>query len=288
MLLSIKKYYSLTKPGVLYGNVLTGVAGFLLASRGNFDFLLFLATIMGMSFVIASACVLNNYLDKDIDSIMERTKKRATANGSVAGKNAVTFSTFLGLLGFLILFFYTNWLVVGIGIVGFIDYVLLYGMLSKRLSVHGTLVGSISGAMPILAGYTAVTGTLDMGAILVFLILFFWQMPEFYSIAIYRRDEYKAAGIPVVSVVKGIHNTKMQIFFYTFAFVTTTILLSLFGYTGYSYLLVMLLLGLYWLWLAVKGFRTADVNKWARQMFRFSLVMLLVFCLMISIDVLLP
>lgn len=284
----IKTYYSLTKPGVLYGNALTAAAGFLLASRGNIDVWLFLALSVGTTLIIASACVLNNYLDQDIDKKMARTKQRALVRGDIPGKNAVIFSIILGVVGLLILTLFTNPLVVAIGVIGFVDYVLLYGMLSKRLSIHGTLVGSISGAAPILAGYCAVTGVLDVGALIVFAILFLWQMPEFYSIAIYRHDEYKAAKIPVMSVVKGMKSTKIQIFLYTIAFVVATILLATFGYASDTYLVVMTALGLYWLWLGAKGFRTSDDDQWARKMFKFSLIVLLVFCGLISVDAWLP
>jgi len=284
----IKMYYSLTKPGVLYGNALTAAAGFLFASRGNVDVPLFLTLSVGITLVIASACVLNNFLDQDIDKKMARTKQRALVRGDIAGKNAVIFSIILGVTGFIILSLFTNSLVVLIGAIGFIDYVLLYGMLSKRLSIHGTLVGSISGAAPILAGYCAVTGTLDVNAIIVFAILFLWQMPEFYSISIYRHDEYKAAKIPVMSVVKGIKNTKIQIFLYTIAFVITTILLTTLGYASNTYLVIMAVLGAYWIWLGGKGFYASDDNRWAKQMFKFSLIMLLVFCGLISIDAWLP
>ena len=255
-----KAYYSLTKPGVLYGNVITGVAGFLLAAGHfkAFSFELFATTIIGMTLVIASACVLNNVLDQDIDRIMERTKKRAIAAGEISGRNAVVFSVILGVLGVVILALWVNWLVVGIGIFGFVVYVWLYGALSKRLSIHGTLVGSISGAMPILAGYCAVSGNIDAAAVLVFLILFFWQFPEFYSIAIYRRKEYQAAHIPVMSVVKGVRSTTVQIYIYTVAFVVSTLLLTLFGYTGFVYFVVMGLAGLYVINLAAKGLTTKD------------------------------
>lgn len=285
-----KKYYSLTKPGVLYGNVITGVAGFLLAS-GHFKMFnlgLFVATIVGMTLVIASACVLNNVLDQDIDRIMERTKKRAVAAGVVPSRHATIFSIVLGVLGTSMLAAWVNWLVVVIGIVGFVVYVWLYGALSKRKSIHGTLVGSVSGAMPILAGYCAVSGRIDAAAVLVFLMLFFWQFPEFYSIAIYRRDEYAAADIPVMSVVKGVKSTRTQIFVYTLAFVVTTALLTAYGYTGLTYLIVMAPLGLYWLWIGWKGFSAHDLNQWARQMFHVSLIVLLVLSLMVAIGPLLP
>lgn len=287
---TFKDYYSLTKPGVLYGNALTAAAGFLLASRGHIDLWLFLMLFIGTTLIIASACVLNNYLDQDIDSRMARTKNRAIVSGKVAGRHAVIFSIVLGVVGFLILLVHTNVLVVIIGAIGFVDYVVLYGMLSKRLSWHGTLVGSISGAMPILAGYVAVTGKIDIGAVIVFAVLFLWQMPEFYSIAVYRRKEYAAAGVPVISVVKGAKQTRTQIFWYTLAFVIATISLTVYGYTGIIYLVIMLAFGLYWLWLGAKGLRVMEweSDAWARRMFRFSLIILLVFCAMIAVGGRLP
>lgn len=285
-----KLYLSLTKPHVMIANAITAAAGFFLASgdRKYFDFWLFVAVFAGSTLVIASACVLNNYLDRDIDSRMERTKTRAMVQGTVSGPGAVAFSIVLVAMGVAVLSLWTNWLVVAIGVGGFIDYVWLYGALSKRRSIHGTLVGSISGAAPILAGYVAVTGRIDTGAILVFLVLFFWQMPEFYSISIYRHNEYKAAGIPVMSVIKGIKNTKIQIFLYTIAFVISALLLTAFGYTGYVYLAVMAITGFYWLGLGYRGLSVKKNDEWARRMFKFSINVLLIFSLMISINTWLP
>lgn len=287
----IKAYYSLTKPRVTYGNLLTTIAGFLLAAgqpHEHFSLMLFIATTVGMGLVIGSACAFNNYFDQDIDRIMSRTKTRAIVAGKIPGKNALTFAAVIGAIGFLILTFFTNFLTFVVAFLGFIIYIVFYGMLSKRLSIHGTLVGSVSGAMPILAGYVAVTNTVDVGAILLFLILFFWQMPEFYSIAIYRRREYAAAKIPVMTVVKGVHTTKIQILIYTIAFSLCTLALGLFGYTGYIYLLVMTLLCTRWLWLGMQGFTAHDTNAWAKKMFKFSLVVLVVFSLLISVEVWLP
>lgn len=288
MLASIKRYYSLTKPGVLYGNALTVAAGYFLAARGVIDVELFLAVFIGSSFIIASACVINNYLDQDIDAIMDRTKKRALVSGDIKGYRAVNFSIVLGVAGLAILSLWTNSLVVILGIIGFLTYVVFYGMLSKRLSPHGTLVGSISGAIPILAGYCAVTGVIDLGAVLVFIILFAWQFPEFYSIAIYRFKEYKAAGIPLLPIVKGLRRTKIEIFIYTLIFVIASLLLTAFGYTGYIYLVIMAGFGLYWLWLAVKGFSASDNDRWARQMFGFSMIIILGLCVMLAVGPVLP
>ncbi len=180
-------YYQLTKPGVLYGNVLTAVAGYFLAAAGDVHWGVFVAMLVGMTLVVASACVINNYLDQDIDRVMARTKKRPSVTGIVPGSHILTYGISLGAVGLAVLVMWTNWLVVWIGIIGFVTYVWLYGALSKRRSIHGTLVGSISGAMPIAGGYAAVNGVIDPGLVIVFLVLFFWQFPEFYSIGIYRR-----------------------------------------------------------------------------------------------------
>lgn len=285
---TFKEYYSLTKPGVLYGNAITAVAGYLLASRWHIAWLDFIALTIGSTFVIASACVINNVLDVDIDSKMARTKTRVIVAGKVKPLHAVILSIVLGVVGIAVLIVWTNWLVVVAGLIGFVTYVVLYGMLSKRLSIHGTLVGSISGAIPVLAGYLAARGHVDMGAVLVFAALFFWQMPEFYSIAIYRRNEYKAAGVPVISVVKGKQATRRQILLYTIAFVVATLLLTVYGYAGVTYFVVMALLGGRWLWIAVKGFSAKDIDMWARQMFKFSLIILLAYSTMISLTPILP
>lgn len=284
----INEFYQLTKPGVLYGNVLTAAAGFFLAAAGSVDWWLFAAMLVGMTLVIASACVINNYLDRDIDSVMERTKKRPSVTGSVRPRVIVWFGVILGTLGFVALLAWTNWLVVVIGAIGWIVYVWLYGALSKRRSIHGTLVGSISGAMPIAGGYAAVSGRIDIGFALAFLIMFFWQFPEFYSIAIYRRKEYAAAGVPVMTVVEGNRSTILQIFIYTTLYVISTLSLTLYDYTGWVYFVIMASLGGYWIYLAYQGIGNKRPEAWARKMFRMSMWTILALCLMLSVGPLLP
>jgi protoheme IX farnesyltransferase len=283
----VKAYYSLTKPGVLYGNVITAVAGFLFAAKGHISWILFISAISGIALVIASACVINNYFDQDIDKIMVRTKKRAIVAGLVPAKKAAIFGIVLGIIGLLILATHTSWLVVALALLGFFDYVFLYGMWSKRKSMHGTLVGSVSGAVPILVGYCAAAHTFDLGAFLVFAVLFVWQMPEFYSIAIYRQKEYKAAGVPVITVVKGIGYTKRQVLAYTIAFVIFSLLLACAG-AGLVYFIALLLIDIYWIWLGVKGLHARDNDEWARKMFHFSLNALMVFSILISLNAWLP
>ena len=279
-----RQYYQLTKPGIIYGNAITAAAGFLLASRGNFNPLLFLAMILGISFVIGSGCVFNNYIDRDIDEKMDRTKNRALAKGTIATFPAIIYGSVLGIIGLLILGIFTNLLTDGIGVFGFVFYVILYGI-SKRRSVYGTLVGSFSGAVPPVAGYCAVTNRFDMGALLLFIILVLWQMPHFYSIAIFRLSDYKKASIPVLPAVNGIPITKIHMLFYIAAFIIASSMLTFFGYTGYVYLAVVILAGLVWLGLCIQVFKAENDFKWARKMFRFSLIVITATSVAMSINV---
>jgi len=219
---------------------------------------------------------------------MERTKKRPSVTGVITGSHMVTYGVALLVLGVGVLYLWTNLLVVIIGIAGFVTYVWLYGALSKRRSIHGTLVGSISGAMPIAGGYAAASGQVDTGLVIAFLILFFWQFPEFYSIAIYRRKEYAAADVPVMSAVKGVRSTIIQIYIYTVLYVLSTLLLTIFGYTGIVYLVVMAVAGGYWVWLAGKGLTAKEPEAWARRMFRIAMYTILLLCIMLAIGPVLP
>lgn len=279
---TIKTYYALTKPGIIYSNVLAAVAGFLLASRGDIHFETLLGTIFGVAFVIAAACVFNNYLDRSIDKNMARTKNRALVTGRVSGLSALIYASVLTVLGFGILALTTNVLTVSIGIAAIIFYVVLYGV-SKRWSVHGTVVGSISGALPPVAGYTAVTNNLDTAALLLGLIWVFWQMPHFYAIAMYRRKDYADAGIPVLPVKKGMAAAKRQIILYVIAFTFASLLMTTVGYTGWTYFIVIGIVSLGWVRLGFTGLSKGDDSKWARKMFFYSLVVMLVLCLMLSV-----
>lgn len=286
----IGSYYQLIKPRVMYGNLITTIAGFLFAANSRIDWVLFIATTVGTALVISSACVINNYLDQDIDALMDRTKSRPLIAGEVSGQGAVIFGAALGIVGLGILIMFTNWLVVAVGVFGWVVYVWLYGALGKRKSVHGTLVGSLSGAAPILAGYVAVTNSLDWTGLLLFAVLFFWQMPEFYAISIYRRREYAKAGIPVSSVIRGVKPTIDQIFVYTVITVACSLLLAFSPLASLTYLCVMLIFGMRWLQIAVEGLVIPSIDRetWSRRMFGFSLVVLVVFSVIISVNPYIP
>lgn len=276
-------YYLLTKPGIIMGNLITVAAGFVLASNGLINFWLFFATLIGLAFVIASACVFNNYIDRQLDKKMERTKNRALVKGLISHRNALIFAVLLALLGNAILYTYTNILTLLIANIGFFIYVLLYSIWKSR-TIYGTAIGSISGAVPPVVGYCAVSNQFDVGAIILFSIMILWQMPHFFSIAMYRLNDYASAAIPVLPVKKGMHRTKLHMVIYIIGFIGATILLTLFHYTGYIYLSIATLLGLSWLWLCLKGFKSSNDTVWARQMFRLSLIVITVLCITIPFD----
>ncbi len=273
---TVQTYYQLTKPGIIYGNCLSATAGFFVAAQRHIDWLLLAVTLGGTALVIAAACVTNNYLDRGIDKKMTRTRQRALVSGIITPRAALIFAAVLGLSGFSILAYFTNVLTIGAGLLGFIVYVVAYGI-TKRRGPFGTIVGSVAGATPILAGYTAVNGQLDLAAGLLFLAMALWQMPHFYAIAMYRLDDYRSAGIPVLPAVKGMRRTKIQIMTYIAAFAGCVSLLTFLGHTGYVFLLGMLTLSGVWLWKGFIGFQANDDAVWARRMFRFSLLVLLGF-----------
>lgn len=282
---TVRAYYYLTKPGIIFSNVIAAFAGFLLASSWNIELLLLFETLGGVAFIIASACVANNYLDRHIDARMKRTQKRAIVSGAISGKSAIWFATILGLVGFGWIAL-TNITTLVLGIVAYIMYVAVYGYF-KRTSVHGTLVGSISGALPPVAGYTAVTNQIDTAALLLFIILAAWQMPHFYAISMFRRDDYKKAKIPVLSVVKGMKAARRQIIAYVILLALVAPLLTVTGYAGVTYAVIALFAPLTWLYIAYKYRRLPDV-EWARKMFFNSLWVLLILCFGIASGSMLP
>lgn len=268
------RFFSVTKPGIIFGNIVTICGGFFLGSQYTINFWLLLSTLIGMSLVIASGCVLNNYIDRDIDRVMERTKNRVLVLGLMSGRTAILYAIILGIAGFAILYFTTNLLALSLAILGVVFYLIFYTLCLKRTSTYGTLIGGISGAVPPAVGYCAATNTFDAGAIIVFLILFLWQMPHFYAIAIYRLNDYKAAGIPILPLKKGIHYTKISMLLYIAAFLIVSVMPSVFGYTGMIYFAVALCLGLLWLGWGLLGLKSKEDTSWARQMFIISLIVI--------------
>lgn len=257
--------------------------GFFLGSVEHISFLLLLITLAGMSLVIGSGCVFNNVIDRDIDQLMEHTRNRVLVRGLISPSLAIIYGIVLGIAGFLILYYGTNLLTVLLAAIGWLVYVVIYSLVMKRKSSSGTLIGGIAGAIPPVVGYTAVTNRFDIGAIILFFILFFWQMPHFYAISIYRLNDYKAAAIPVLPLRKNIRYTKMVMLLYTIAFLAVTLLPAVFGLAGYIYSGCALILGLIWVYYAIQGFKAPNDRLWARKMFLFSILSITLLCMVMAI-----
>ena len=273
--LSFRSYYLLTKPGILMGNGFVAVASFCLASKGNFDFLLFLALVLGLGLVIAASCTFNNCIDRAADAKMERTQNRPLVTGAISLKSALFFGAFSAVLGFYTLAAFTNWIAFTAALLGAITYVLLYSF-AKYFTSYGTLIGSFSGAMPPVVGYTVASNQVDIGAFLLFLMLIFWQMPHFFAISIYRMKEYQEAEIPVHPIEEGILATKRQMLVYSIAFLGSSLLLSIYGGAGEIFGVASFLMGACWSYLCYQGFKAKDDFLWGKKVFRFSLLIIVV------------
>lgn len=270
----MKKYLFLTKPGILFGNFVTTLGGFFLAAQGSIDFLLLLITLIATTLVVASGCVINNVIDQDIDQKMQRTQNRALVTKTVLPSVALVYATVLGLIGFSMLWFFVNAYAFGFAILGFIVYVVLYSLWTKRTTIHQTIVGSISGASPPVIGYVAVAQQFDVAALLIFLAYALWQMPHSWAIAIYRYEDYRNANIPILPVARNIRRTKIECLIYVILFTAVLNGLYCFGYTNILFLMIFNLLCGYWIYLSFVGFTVEDDQLWARKYFLYSVILI--------------
>jgi protoheme IX farnesyltransferase len=284
MVKRIKNYLLVAKPGIVCGNLVSAAAGFFLASKGQIDGVALPATLFGISLVVASACVFNNCIDRNLDRKMLRTRHRVLAQGLISLKAAVSYAAILGVGGLALLWTAANLLTVAIVVAGWVIYVGVYSLYLKRHSIYRTFIGSLAGAAPPLAGYCAVTGRFDLGAVILLALNSLWQMPHCYAIAVFRQDDYTAAAIPVLPVKQGTVAAKRHMAGYILAFLAAALMLTVGGYTGYRTLAVATGLCLSWLYLAWWGYKATDERLWARKLFIFSLLAIFILNVMMSID----
>jgi len=278
----LKKYLFLTKPGILFGNFITTLGGFFLAAQGSIDILLLLLTLIGTTLVVASGCVVNNVIDQDIDTKMQRTQNRALVKKTISPTVALVYAFVLGVMGFSILWFGVNGYAFLFAMIGFIVYVGFYSLWTKRTSIHQTVIGSISGASPPVIGYTAVTHQFDVAALLLFLAYVLWQMPHSWAIAIYRFNDYKNAGIPILPVARSIYRTKIECVIYILLSAAVLNGLYCFGYTNVFFLITFNALTAYWFYLSIIGFKAENDQLWAKRFFLYSVILITLLSLSFS------
>lgn len=280
-----RRYLSVTKPGIIMGNLISVAGGFLLASRGDIDPWLMVVTLIGLSLVVASGCAINNVIDRDIDVAMARTRTRVTVTGEMSAFAALSHGVLLGVVGFGLLIAYTTQAAVFFAAFGYVIYVGVYSLYMKRNSVYGTFVGSLSGAVPPVVGYCAVTGQFDIGALILLVMFSLWQMPHSYAIAIFRFKDYQAAGIPVLPVAQGIDKGKRHIVLYIAVYALVVMLLPISGYTGAAFMAVACITSFWWLLMALRGYRrNVNLTSWARQVFAFSIVNITALSIAMAVD----
>ncbi|KEZ54105.1 heme o synthase [Metabacillus indicus] len=268
----LKDFLSLIKMGIVNSNLITAFTGIWLALYfngqsflGNIDTVLY--TLSGSALVIAGSCAINNFYDRDIDHIMERTKTRPTVTGRMNPIQALWIGVLLLAFGFIMLSMTTAAATL-IGLIGVITYVFLYTMWTKRHYTLNTVVGSISGAVPPLIGWAAVDADLSVTAWVLFMIMFIWQPPHFLALAMKRVEEYRAAGIPMLPVIHGFAVTKRQMMVWVICLLPLPFYLF---QLGAAFIILATVLNIGWLVIALSGIGAKDDLKWAKWMFIYSL-----------------
>jgi len=211
-----KDLLNLCKPGILVLLLISTGCPMIVAAGGTFPYEVFLPTILGGALLSASASALNCIWDRDIDSIMQRTKKRPLPDGRIEIIEALVFSLLLGVLGLVVLWKFTNPVAALVALSGHLFYVLVYTIWLKRSTPQNIVIGGAAGAVPPIVGWAAVSGSVDIPAVLLFAIIFLWTPPHFWALALNRNEDYRRASIPMMPVVAGERSTHRQMLFYAF------------------------------------------------------------------------
>ncbi len=239
---AIKEYLLLTKPGIVTLVLITTLGGIYIGSRGQLEPYLVFWTLLGTGLAAAGSAVLNMVLDRDIDRLMERTSDRPLPRGTVSHRSAVVFGLLLISLSFMVLYAFVNLTSAVLAMVAAFSYVVLYTILLKRKTPVATEVGGISGALPPVIGYVAGAGDLDIRAFVLFLIMFMWQPPHFWVLALKYRDDYAKAGIPTLPVARGVFITKVKTLVYTVSLLPLSIVPYAIGMAGEIYFVTALVM----------------------------------------------
>ncbi len=278
------KYWRLMKPGIVMGNLVSAIGGYFYASNSTFVAASFFAMVLGVIGIVGGACVLNNIIDRDIDAKMSRTKTRALVTGDIAISIAFAFGLVLIAIGLAILWVFTNPMTVYLGVFGVFIYVCVYSLWTKRQSMYGTAIGSFSGSVPLVVGYVAVSGVIDIRTVFLFIIFAIWQMPHSYGIALFRFEDYKNAGINVLPVVKGFDATRLSITVHTALFLVLMFAFAIVGFLHWVPALVCLLLAGRWLYTALVKYDTMPIEKWGKQIFFQSIFISVAFSVSLALN----
>ena len=278
----VRDYFSLLKPRVMSLVIFTAIVGLYLAPGTIHPFIAMIA-ILSISIGSGAAGAINMWYDRDIDTIMQRTKKRPIPSGRVTAENALYMGVFLSVLSVTLMGLAVNYLSAALLAFAIFFYSYIYTVLLKRSTAQNIVIGGASGALPPLIGWAAVTNNVTIEPIILFLIIFLWTPPHFWALSLYSSADYKQANIPMMPVVAGIHSTKKQMLFYTILLSIVSILPFSLHFAGHIYLYSIIILNLIFLGMIIKLYLD-PLNKIAGKTFAYSIFYLFMVFLVAVID----
>ena len=286
----LKGYLALTKPRIIELLLVTTVPTMIVAANGFPRLWLIIATLVGGTLAAGGANAFNMVIDRDIDAIMERTKKRPLVTGVMSARSATLFAFALEAVAFAVLVLWVNQLSAWLALSATAFYVFIYTMLLKRRSKQNIVIGGAAGAVPVLIGWAAVTNSLGWTPVLLFLVIFIWTPPHFWALAVRYRDYYQAANVPMMPVVASLRRTTLEILVYTVIMWALTLLIGSSAHLGWIYAVSATVLGAMFTFYALRLFRHARVDKAnvaeAMRLFHFSITYLSALFILMAVDVL--
>jgi len=267
----LRQYHALTKPRVVQLIVFCAAIGMLLATPSRPDWRLVVPAVAGIWLVAAAAAAFNCLVEQRIDSRMQRTAWRPTARGQLGSGQALLFSAVLCAAGSTLLWFLVNPLTMWLTFATFIGYAVVYTVILKPMTPQNIVIGGASGAMPPVLGWTAIRGEVGPEALILCLIIFLWTPPHFWALALYRAEDYRRSGLPMLPVTHGSEFTRLHVFLYTLVLFAATLLPFISGMSGPIYLAAAIVLGVMFSGYAWRLFRDYS-DALARRTFRFSIV----------------
>jgi protoheme IX farnesyltransferase len=255
---TVGSYVALTKPRIIELLLVTTVPTMIVAERGMPSVWLMTATVIGGTLAAGGANAINMYVDRDIDQVMDRTKKRPIASGAVTPRSALTFAIAIEAAAFVFLWGTVNLLSASLALGACLFYVFVYTLWLKRTSSHNIVIGGAAGAAPVLIGWSAVTNSLAWPPIILFAVIFIWTPPHFWSLAIKYREDYAKVDVPMLPVVASLRTTAVSIFRYTLLLVGLTVLFAPVADMGNLYLGAAIVLGGVFVWFSVRLLQDAS------------------------------
>ena len=278
-----RDYLEMCKPKVVLLMLLCALVGMFLATPGMVPLDILIFGNLGIALVAGSAAALNHLLDAKIDADMARTRNRPIATGRVSPVQGAAFVGITGVTGIAILALLVNPITAWLNLASWVGYGIIYTVYLKRATPQNIVIGGLFGAAPPLFGWTAVTGSIDSGGLLLVLIIFAWTPPHFWALAIAKKDDYERVGIPMLPVTHGVEYTRQFILLYTVLLVLITVMPYLTGMSGLIYLVTALILGARFLWYAIR-LKSTDGVELPMQVFRYSINYLMILFAALLVD----